>query len=199
MVASKVHPEGEAERDTTAPQAATIIAADAVSDAEKRQHAVLFRVLWPFFRIKWAIRRATIPNVFLKILAGKIKVPFVAENEHCIVLRDLHSVSDNHLLVIPRKKIESWKQVSPDDLDLLQVMQDTAAEALTKLGVKEDARAVGFMTPPYNTQYQLHMHALERPIRAKGMRGSAFDLEVSPVFKSLDYVRSEVEKKRSRR
>ena len=114
----------------------------------------------------------------MKILAGKIKATLIAENEHCIVLRDLHSVgrvrtkgggvageagacagarlaprsphppihatataataaalllvppqvSDNHLLVIPRKKIESWKQCSPEDLDLLQAMKDTAME-----------------------------------------------------------------------
>ena len=68
---------------------------------------------------------------------------------------------------------------------LLEAMHETAIEALTELGVSEEARAIGFMTPPYNTQYQLHMHALERPITAKGMRGSAFDLKISPIFKSF--------------
>jgi len=37
-------------------------------------------------------------------------------------------VSENHLLVIPRKKIESWKECSPEDLDLLRAMKDTAME-----------------------------------------------------------------------
>mmetsp|Transcript_90712 Transcript_90712/g.259161 ORF Transcript_90712/g.259161 Transcript_90712/m.259161 type:complete len:198 (+) Transcript_90712:294-887(+) len=196
MVTSKVHPEEEPE--SPGVKSGSIIPADNVTDSEKRQHAVMFRLLYPFFRLKWSIRRATIPNVFMKILAGKIKATLIAENEHCIVLRDLHSVSENHLLVIPRKKIESWKQCSPEDLDLLRAMKDTAMEALTSLGVAEEARALGFMTPPYNTQYQLHLHALERPVTAKGLRGSAFDLDYSPIFKSMDYVQEQVAKKKAR-
>lgn len=62
--------------------------------------------------------------------------------------------------------------------------------------MSEEARALGFMTPPYNTQYQLHLHALERPVRAKGLRGSAFDLDHSPIFKSIDYVKEQVAKKK---
>jgi len=72
------------------------------------------------------------------------------------------------------------------------------AQALTSLGVAEEARALGFMTPPYNTQYQLHLHALERPVTAKGLRGSAFDLDYSPIFKSMDYVQEQVAKKKAR-
>ena len=52
--------------------------------------ALSLTTIYPLTR--WSIRRATIPNVFMKILAGKIKATFIAENEHCIVLRDLHSV-----------------------------------------------------------------------------------------------------------
>ena len=58
----------------------------------KKRCCLLFDAVMCTSFIRWSIRRATIPNVFCKILAGKIKAPLIAENEHCIVLRDLHSV-----------------------------------------------------------------------------------------------------------
>lgn len=41
-------------------------------------------------------------NIFYKIIHKQIEVPFVAENENAICIKDIHPRSKTHLLVIPK-------------------------------------------------------------------------------------------------
>lgn len=51
-------------------------------------------------------------NVFAKILRGELPATVVHENEHAIVIHDLHPLAPVHLLAIPRGAYVSWDDFS---------------------------------------------------------------------------------------
>lgn len=54
--------------------------------------------------------------VFCKIVEGQIPAPRVYEDEHMIVIRDLHPQTAIHLLVIPKVHVTSLAENFEDDM-----------------------------------------------------------------------------------
>ncbi|MHB8900041.1 MAG: histidine triad nucleotide-binding protein [Thermoguttaceae bacterium] len=54
-------------------------------------------------------------NVFEKIIDREIPAQIVYEDEQCIAFRDISPQAPVHLLVIPKKRIESVDHVSEED------------------------------------------------------------------------------------
>lgn len=61
-------------------------------------------------------------NVFQKILDKELPADFLYEDESCIAINDIHPKAPVHILVIPRKPIESLKDLQPEDHDLIAHM-----------------------------------------------------------------------------
>lgn len=99
--------------------------------------------------------------IFCKIIAKQIKAEFILETKHCIVIKDIYPKAAIHLLIIPKKHIESVKFVEIDDANILSDLLLTAKELSTtvphasdfKLVINNGAKAGQHV-------FHLHMHFL---------------------------------------
>jgi len=53
--------------------------------------------------------------LFCRIIAGEIPAKKVFEDQHTFAFEDLHPQAPTHVLVIPKRHIESLNAVSPDE------------------------------------------------------------------------------------
>jgi len=100
--------------------------------------------------------------LFCRIVAGEVPADEVASTDHTIAFRDIAPAMPVHVLVVPRRHIESAATVEPADAEVLSDMFQTArrvaeAEGLGPRGwrlvfnVGEDAN---------NSVPHLHLHVL---------------------------------------
>ena len=122
------------------------------------------------------------PNPFLRILAGSLPADYLHQDSECVCFRDIRPAADFHALVVPRKPITSWKELTVADLPLLERMVEVAGEVARAQGIQDPL--MGFMTPPYNSVFQLHLHILSRPLTDRGLRGMCMSSWwlVSPAY-----------------
>jgi len=114
------------------------------------------------------------PNVFVRMLDGKMRAKFIFEDEKVVVLKDIFPAAEHHLLVVPREKIHAWTSLKGSNhKELVEHMLKIGKEVLAREGGDPDSARFGFMTPPFNTQMQLHLHVLSQPLTIGGVRGFA--------------------------
>lgn len=99
--------------------------------------------------------------IFCKIITKQIKAEIVLEKEYTIVIKDIYPKAAIHLLVIPKKHLESIKDAKAGDSDMLAELF-LAAKALSlfvphssdfKLVVNNGTKAGQHV-------FHLHMHFL---------------------------------------
>jgi histidine triad (HIT) family protein len=98
--------------------------------------------------------------IFCRIAAGEIPAAKVAENDHCIAFRDLGPKAPTHVLVIPRRHIESLNQLDDPALGgaLFAMARDVArAEGLDARGYRV---VVNTNAEGGQTVFHLHLHVL---------------------------------------
>lgn len=61
-------------------------------------------------------------SIFTKIIAREIPSDIVYEQENLIVIKDINPQAKIHLLIIPKKEIESIDHLEDDDRELLADM-----------------------------------------------------------------------------
>ncbi len=76
-------------------------------------------------------------TLFTKIISGEIKGEIVFQDEHCAVLRDINAQAPTHLLVVPKKEIESIGAAKPEDKEILGHLLLTAAQVARKQGIAQ--------------------------------------------------------------
>ncbi|MBN1258700.1 histidine triad nucleotide-binding protein [Candidatus Peregrinibacteria bacterium] len=59
--------------------------------------------------------------IFCKILNKEIPTEFVYENEDLVAFNDIHPRANTHILIVPRKHIETIKDLKEDERDELLV------------------------------------------------------------------------------
>jgi histidine triad (HIT) family protein len=100
--------------------------------------------------------------IFCKIAAGEIPTAKVYEDEICIAFNDLSPQAPTHILIIPRKHVDSLDKAKGNDKDALGHLL---------LGAANIARACGFAENGYRivintnsdggqTVFHLHVHLL---------------------------------------
>lgn len=102
------------------------------------------------------------PSIFDKIIAKEIPADIVFEDDQCLAFRDIQPQAPVHVLVIPKKPIESIDTVEDGDAGLLghlmTVIRDVArSEGLAPGGyrVVTNIGADGGQSVPH-----LHFHVL---------------------------------------
>lgn len=102
------------------------------------------------------------PSLFTKIINGEIKSEIVFQDDHCAVVRDINAQAPTHLLVIPKKEIESIATAQPEDKELLGHLLLTAAKLAREQGLDESGYRLVFnigknagMSVPH-----IHLHLL---------------------------------------
>jgi histidine triad (HIT) family protein len=79
--------------------------------------------------------------LFCRIVSGTIPATIVAQNEHALAFRDLNPTAPTHVLVIPKRHIESAHEIraehAPDLASVFRVAQDVSRiEGLDQRGYR---------------------------------------------------------------
>ena len=96
--------------------------------------------------------------IFCKIIRGEIKSKPVFDNESILAINDVNPVAQTHVLIIPKKHIDSVLAVSDHDApDVTEMFK--AAQEIVK-DKKLDAFRLAFNGGRYQHVPHLHMHLL---------------------------------------
>lgn len=96
--------------------------------------------------------------LFCKIAAGEIPTDFVYEDEHCVAFNDISPQAPNHVLVIPRKHIESMAEVTEEDSKLFGHLMTTVSRIADELGLGERGYRTVINTKDEGGQTVFHLH-----------------------------------------
>ena len=101
-------------------------------------------------------------TLFKKIIDKKIPANIVYEDELCLAFKDINPQAPVHVLLIPKKEIESMAKVTPQDSEVLGHMMVKASEIAKNLGLAEDGYRLVVNTNANGGQtvYHLHIHIL---------------------------------------
>lgn len=104
--------------------------------------------------------------IFCKIVAGEIPSKRVYEDEHLIAFHDIHPKAPVHVLVIPRKHIDSLAEATAADAALLGHATLTLPKIARELGLDQGFRTIVNTGPGGGQEvYHLHYHILGGPSR----------------------------------
>ena len=95
--------------------------------------------------------------IFCKICAGTLPADVVYEDDHCLVFRDIQPKAPVHLLVIPRKHVESLDNLMDEDRDLASHLLMTIPRVARQQGLDGGYRTV-VNTGKDGGQEVFHLH-----------------------------------------
>ena len=96
--------------------------------------------------------------IFCKIVGGEIKSKLLAETAKVVAFNDINPVASTHIIIVPKKHIESVATVkNADGEDLVEMFNIATKLAKEK---KLDAYRFSFNAGKYQHVPHLHMHLL---------------------------------------
>lgn len=81
-------------------------------------------------------------TIFSKIIRGEIPAKIVHDDESCLAFHDVSPQAPVHVLVIPKKPIESLEHADDDDAAVLGHLQIVAQKLARDLGISESGYRV---------------------------------------------------------
>ena len=96
--------------------------------------------------------------IFCKIASGAIPVNFVYEDDFLVAFPDINPMAPVHVLVIPRKHLDSIVSAGPEDSALLGHALLTLPKIAAKLGIAESGFRVVMNTGKDGGQSVMHLH-----------------------------------------
>lgn len=99
--------------------------------------------------------------IFCKIASKDIPADIIYEDDHMMAFKDIEPQAPVHVLIIPKKHIESLDTIQKEDAALLSHILLKVQEIASELGLENGYRLVnncgedGFQTVPH-----LHFHLL---------------------------------------
>jgi histidine triad (HIT) family protein len=100
--------------------------------------------------------------VFCQIVDGKIPAKTVASDDRLLAFHDVNPQAPTHVLLIPRRHIESLAALGPGDDDLVGAMVRKARDVAAQLGLAERGYRLVFNCGDdagYSV-YHIHLHLL---------------------------------------
>jgi histidine triad (HIT) family protein len=94
--------------------------------------------------------------LFCRIVRGDLPVTLVAENEHAIAFRDINPQAPVHILVVPRRHVQSQAQAT--DAAELGAIGLLAAEVARREGIDGTGYRTVMNTGADGGQTVLHLH-----------------------------------------
>ncbi len=95
--------------------------------------------------------------IFCQMAHKKKDVEFVAQFEHCFVIKDRYPVSPGHLLIIPYQHMENWFTSSPDvKFEVIQVLDQL--KVLLDQEYHPDGYNIGMNCGQTAGQTVMHLH-----------------------------------------
>lgn len=101
-------------------------------------------------------------TIFSKIINKEIPATIVYEDDVCLAFKDIQPQAPVHVLLIPKKFIESMAKVTPEDEKILGHMMMKVSAIAESLGLSKDGYRVVVNTNQNGGQsvYHLHIHIL---------------------------------------
>jgi len=109
--------------------------------------------------------------IFCQIAAGEIPTKLLYQDDEVVAFPDIHPAAPTHLLIIPRKHIESLVQLTEADTPLIGKMANTANKLAREGGIAESGYRVVINSGREGGQVvpHLHMHLLGGRKMSDGM------------------------------
>ena len=96
--------------------------------------------------------------IFCKIAAGAIPVKPIYEDEQLVAFPDINPMAPVHVLVIPRKHLDSVAEAGPADAAMLGHAMLTLPKIAAQLGIAESGFRVVMNTGKEGGQSVTHLH-----------------------------------------
>lgn len=99
--------------------------------------------------------------IFCKIVAGQIPSKKAWEDEHIFAFHDIHPKAPVHILVIPKKHLATFADVSAADKEIMGALMCAAPQIALAAGCQDGWRSI-INSGRHGGQevYHLHMHIL---------------------------------------
>ena len=97
-------------------------------------------------------------TIFEKIILREIPANIHYEDEDLIVIDDINPTAPIHLLIIPKKKIETLNNLTHEDTNLVGKMIQTAKDMASKLGIDKSGYRTIFNCNEDGGQTVYHIH-----------------------------------------
>jgi histidine triad (HIT) family protein len=109
--------------------------------------------------------------IFCQIIARRLPAEFLHEDEDLVVIKDINPAAPIHVLIIPKKHIDSMNSLDPALAQIFPKMMLLAKEMAEKLGTKTGYRLViNCGREAGQVIFHLHMHLMGGYGREMGRR-----------------------------
>lgn len=99
--------------------------------------------------------------IFCKLALGEIKTDMVYEDESIACFKDANPVAPVHLLVVPKKHIESLNQLNEEDLELMGHIMLKIKDIAKDIGLENGYRVIiNTGEDGHQTVKHLHVHII---------------------------------------
>ncbi len=99
-------------------------------------------------------------SLFTKIIKRQIPAKIAYEDERYIVIHDIQPQAPTHVLVIPKKQIETLNDLSPEDAEMVGGMFLTAKKVMAELGHRDYRTVFNCGKGAQQSVFHLHLHVL---------------------------------------
>lgn len=102
--------------------------------------------------------------IFCKIANKEIPSEFVYENEHIVAFNDINPAAPVHILVIPKKHVESLREF--EDKNLMAELLDGVRLVTKKLNIKDYRTVINTGKEAGQEVFHIHLHIISgRPLK----------------------------------
>ena len=101
-------------------------------------------------------------SVFELILSGELDSEIIYEDDEIFAINDINPVAKVHILIIPKRKIETINDTSMEDQNLLGKMILVAKDLAKKYNINESGYRLLFNTnsDAMQTVFHIHLHLI---------------------------------------
>ena len=99
-------------------------------------------------------------TIFSRILTGDIPCNEVYSDEKCLAFKDVEPQAPVHILVIPRRAIESLLKVTSDDSNLLGHLLIVASKVAQQQGLTNWRTVINTGAEAGQSVFHLHLHVI---------------------------------------
>ena len=101
-------------------------------------------------------------TIFTKIINKELDANIIYEDDVCLAFHDINPVAPTHVLIIPKKEINTINDIEDIDKNTIGHLFVTAKNIAKELSIDEDGYRIVFNCNDNGGQtvYHIHMHLL---------------------------------------
>jgi histidine triad (HIT) family protein len=96
--------------------------------------------------------------IFCRIISGEIPSDILYQDEQVVAFRDINPKAPVHLLLVPRKHIESVAELSEDEASIMGHLVTVANRLAREAGISEKGYRLVVNSGPEGGQEVPHLH-----------------------------------------